>query len=299
MTSVERILVVGAGGRLGRALENYFAKHTKTIGLDRTQLDLSHLDRIAPCLEQLEFDLLINCAAITNVDFCESHREEAFRVNAEAAAVLARIAAKRHARMFHISTDYVFDGEKSTPYEEDDCPNPISVYGASKLLGEENVLAESADHLNIRVSWVFGPERPSFIDWALDEARKRADLVAVGDKTSTPSYTHDLARGLHLLIEKSNASGTLHLCNAGQCSWREFAQEALNVARNSGLALATQEVGHIPLAAMDRFVAKRPLDTAMSTERFARLTGTRMRPWQEAVREYVLTHKVRGPEEIA
>ncbi|MFQ3577495.1 MAG: dTDP-4-dehydrorhamnose reductase [Verrucomicrobiia bacterium] len=298
MSSPQRVVIAGAGGRLGKAVLHFFGSRLHTVGMDRAKLDLSKPDQIATSLDALEFDLLVNCAALTNVDYCESHREEAFLVNAEAPAILARLAAERHARMFHISTDYVFDGKKPSPYVETDSPNPLSVYGKSKLSGEEKVLAESPDHLNIRVSWVFGPERPSFIDWALNTAKYRSDLAAVGDKFSTPSYTRDLARALHRLAETPHATGTLHLCNEGQCSWREFAQEALNVAGECGVTFATKEVGHIPLDAMEQFVARRPVQTAMSTERFTSLTGQRMPAWQEAVRDFVIAHKVPTLKEI-
>src|SRR5256885_807636 len=171
-----RIVIVGSGGRLGAALLRQYRNEFDTIGLNHALLDLAKPNQIRDRLGPVEFDLLINCAAMTNVDLCESKRAEAFAINADAPKILAEICSEKKAKLIHFSTDYVFDGEKHEPYVETDAAKPISVYGESKRAGEENVLAvqdrsssaktpvrlgPTADrHLVVRVSWVFGPDRP-------------------------------------------------------------------------------------------------------------------------------------------
>jgi dTDP-4-dehydrorhamnose reductase len=152
-----KLLIVGAGGRLGAALLRQYRRSEEVTGLTRQQLDLADTTKVRDTLGALDFDILINCAAQTNVDRCETHPEEAFQLNAEAPRVLAEVCTHKAAKLVHISTDYVFDGEKREPYTEDDAAEPISVYGESKRAGEQRVLEVSERHLVVRVSWVFGP----------------------------------------------------------------------------------------------------------------------------------------------
>src|SRR6266581_8158383 len=159
-----KIVILGTGGRLGAALVCEYGDEYDVTGFNHAQLDLSNLDDVRGKLRALSFDVLINAAAFTNVDLCETERDRAYLINGEAPALLANICRDKGAKLIHFSTDYVFDGKKRTPYTEDDEANPISVYGASKLAGEKNVLAAENRHLVVRVSWVFGPDRPSFID---------------------------------------------------------------------------------------------------------------------------------------
>lgn len=288
-----RTVIVGSGGRLGKALARVFsaAGHSVT-GFDRAALDLASKTAIAAALEPLAFDLLINAAAATNVDRCETDPAEAYAVNAAAPAFLARAARAKGARMIHISTDYVFDGETRRPLTEEDSPRPLSVYGRSKLAGEEEVLAVSPSFLNVRVSWVFGPERPSFLDWVIDQARVNPSVSAIGDKFSAPSYTADLAAWLlRLATMDQPPGGVLHLCNSGSCSWLEYGQFAIDTLAAAGETFACPRIAFQSLASMDKFTARRPVHTTLSTARFEALTGIRPRPWQEAVREFVLAHK--------
>ena len=156
--------------------------------------------RLREVLVGLEFDALINTAAQTNVDRCETDQEEAFALNGEAPGVLAEICAQKRAPFIHVSTDYVFDGEKREPYAEEDEARPVSVYGESKREGERRALAANDRALVVRVSWVFGPDRPSFVDWAIGQAREREEVKAIADKWATPTYTLDLAGWLKPLI---------------------------------------------------------------------------------------------------
>src|SRR6266487_5193153 len=166
-----RILILGAGGRLGAALTGEYRGKFDVIAFNHAELDLANPNQVRGKLSPLQFDLLLNCAAMTNVDLCESQREQAFAINAEAPRLLAEICRDKNAKLIHFSTDYVFDGEKREPYAEDDEARPISVYGESKREGEKLVL-QTHGHLVVRVSWVFGPDRPSFIDAMIKRARE-------------------------------------------------------------------------------------------------------------------------------
>jgi dTDP-4-dehydrorhamnose reductase len=284
-----KIAIIGANGRLGAALAREYARDFELTSFERRQLDLGQLDRVRSALAATKFELLINCAALTNVDYCESHREEAFVVNAEAPRLLAEIANEKSARLVHFSTDYVFDGKKTDPYVEEDKAVPLSVYGESKLEGEDRVLEVSSQHLIIRLSWVFGPDKPSFIDQIIQRAREKDVVTAVADKFSAPTFTIDVAGWLRLVVEK-NANGILHLANNGGCSWQEWAQYAIDVCRSRGLPLKAERVGAVSLGDMKNFVAQRPVHTVLSSAKFTALTGVQPRHWREAVAEYISAH---------
>jgi dTDP-4-dehydrorhamnose reductase len=284
-----KIAIIGANGRLGAVLAREYAQDFELTSFERRQLDLGQLDRVRSALAATKFELLINCAALTNVDYCESHREEAFVVNAEAPRLLAEIANEKSARLVHFSTDYVFDGKKTDPYVEEDKAVPLSVYGESKLEGEDRVLEVSSQHLVIRLSWVFGPDKPSFIDQIIQRAREKDVVTAVADKFSAPTFTIDVAGWLRLVVEK-NAHGILHLANNGGCSWQEWAQYAIDVCRSRGLPLKAERVGAVSLGDMKNFVAQRPVHTVLSTAKFTALTGVQPRHWREAVAEYISAH---------
>lgn len=282
------IAIVGSGGRLGAALlREWRTRGEQVIGFNRELLDLGNLSCVREELEPLDFDVLVNCAAQTNVDRCEREPEEARQINSGAVATLADICTRKKARFIHISTDYVFDGTKRTPYEEDDEPNPISKYGESKLSGERCVHAVSDRHLVVRVSWVFGPDRVSFIDQIIQRAREQDCVEAIADKVSVPTYTLDAAQLLMAVLDRPEISGVLHLCNTGQCTWQEYGQHALDCAAAAGLPLRTRKVEPLKLADMKAFIAKRPVYTPLSTTSFTHLTGLTPRPWREAVNEYV------------
>ena len=284
---------MGAGGRLGAALLRGYGDEHAVTGFSHAQLDLGNREQLRGTLGALEFDLLINCAAQTNVDRCEKEPEEAFALNAEAPRVLAEVCTAQGARLIHISTDYVFDGAKTTPYTEEDEAKPISVYGQSKLEGERLVLLADAGHLVVRVSWVFGPDRPSFIDWVVQQACAKEAVAAVADKFSAPTYTCDLAALLRPLMASrggANGSGVIHLANRGECSWREYGQWALDCGRAEGLPLRAETVDAISLAEMKQFVARRPVYTVLATEKYERITGQAPRDWRVAVRDYVREH---------
>ena len=285
-----KIVVLGAGGRLGAALAREYAGQHDVTGFTHAQLDLAELDRLRSALGPLSFDVLINSAALTNVDYCEDHPDAAMRLNAEAPGVLAEICREKGSRFIHVSTDYVFDGEKREPYIEEDPADPISVYGKSKRAGELQVLDVNRDALVIRVSWVFGPDRPSFVDAILKKARTENEVTAVADKFSTPTYTPDIAALLQPLLDRYAVAGILHLANRGACSWQEYAQWALDCCHKFGFPMKAKQVGAASLGEMKNFVARRPVYTVLGTEKYERITGATPRDWHLAVANYVRDH---------
>lgn len=286
----EGVLILGSGGRLGAALDRAWSEVGETIrGYTHAELDLGDLEKLRSTLEATPFDALVNCAALTQVDYCESHEEEAHRVNGEAVRVIGEVCAARGARCIHISTDYVFAGDQQSPYTETDPAEPISVYGASKRAGELALLETSPEHLAVRVSWVFGPDRPSFLDQILQKARTDEVVAAIGDKWAVPTYTADVADALRPFLRDIPEGGILHLCNGGSCSWQEYAQYALDAALAAHVEMKTRTIGALRMADLKAFIARRPVHSVMSTEKLATLTGAPMRSWQAAVEEYVQT----------
>ena len=283
-------MVVGAGGRLGAALVREYAREFEVVGFNHAQLDLGAPEQLRSTLGSLDFDALINAAAQTNVDRCETHQEEAFALNAEAPRVLAEICRAKKARFIHISTDYVFDGEKREPYTEEDEARPISVYGESKREGERRALEANDRALIVRVSWVFGPDRPSFIDAILKKARHEEEISAVADKYATPTYTLDICALLKPFLVDRQEGGLLHLANSGACSWQEYAQWALDCCHAEGIPMKARNVGAASLADMKNFIAKRPVYSVLFSGKYFAATGKAPRPWRDVVADYVHTY---------
>jgi dTDP-4-dehydrorhamnose reductase len=271
---------------------------------------LANLNDLRQRLSAISFDVLINAAAFTDVDACETERDRAFLINAEAPGILAEICNAKNAKLIHVSTDYVFDGKKRAPYTEEDQANPISVYGESKLAGEKCVLAAENGHLVVRVSWVFGPDRPSFVDAMIKRAQQNEKIDAISDKFSTPTYTHDIAEMLARVLDDwsrrasapdglapGRLHGILHFANAGKCTWQEYAQWALDCCRDADISLKARTVGALKLNEMTRlrqgsggqapWIARRPVYSVLSTVKYTELSGTEPRAWREAVADYI------------
>src|SRR6266581_4328160 len=292
-----QILILGAGGRLGAALTGEYRGKFAVIAFNHAELDLANPNQVRGKLSPLDFDVLINAAAFTNVDLCESQPEQAFAINAEAPRLLSEICSEKKAKLIHFSTDYVFEGENREPYVETDAAKPISVYGESKRAGEEHVLAlqdrsasakATADrHLVVRVSWVFGPDRPSFVDAMIKRAREEEHIDAVADKFSTPTYTRDIAEMVSRFFDVDVPGGILHFANNGECSWQEYAQHALDCCRASGISLKAKTVGPAKIADMKNWIARRPVYSVLSTAKYAKLTSVTPRSWRDAVSDYI------------
>jgi dTDP-4-dehydrorhamnose reductase len=282
-----KIVIIGSGGRLGAALTRKYRDKFDVVGFNHAQLDLANFEQARERVTALDFDVLINCAAFTNVDLCETQRAQAFQINAEAPRVLAEICRDKKAKLIHFSTDYVFDGEKREPYTEDDVAKPISVYGESKREGEKLVLQTQDRHLIVRVSWVFGPDRPSFIDGVIKRARENEHVEAIADKFSAPTNTLDIVEMLPRFFDVHVDGSILHFANAGECSWQEYAQFSLDCCRSLGIPLKAKTVGVLKLSDMKNWIARRPVFSVLSTMKYIAMTGSSPRTWRGAVADYV------------
>lgn len=285
------VVVVGSGGRLGSVLAGQISKHRRVIALGRGDLDLFDEDSIRRVLGAIDYGYLFLTAALTDVDYCETHPREAYVINAEAAGIVAEVSAEKCAHVTYLSTDMVFDGSSAVPYRETDPPLPISVYGHTKHDGERRVLAASGGNLVARVSWLFGPSRPGFPEWIVRQAASCERPALPEDKFARPTYTIDLAEWLEALVfgnDEGPASGVVHLCNDGTCSWKEWGEACVDMARVRGMKNLAEKIRGISLAEVEAFVASRPLNSAMYTGKFSKLTGIRPRPWSEALRHFVI-----------
>lgn len=284
---MSRVLILGGKGRLGAALARRWSESHEVLTLGRPEIDVSDLAGLKAFLGETTCEVLVNATGLTNVDRCEKDRDEATTVNALAPELMALAATDRGSRFIHISTDYVFDGEKDTPYVEEDIARPLSHYGQTKLEGENRVLAANPEHIVARVSWVFGPEKPSFVDMIIERALAQERVEAISDKISCPTSAEDAADWLEPFFNLELPGGLYHACNAEPCTWQEYGQHALDCASECGLPLLASIVDPIPLAAMKAFAAPRPPYTAMSTSKLAEITGIAPRCWKEALEEYI------------
>ncbi len=296
-TSSERsrkVLILGAKGRLGAALARTYANDSNVIAWSREEANFENPGAVAAAVRKSEAEIVINCAALTNVDTCEEKQELAEVVNARTPAAVAQACAEIRARMIHISTDYVFDGKSNVPYTEDDETAPLSWYGKTKQDGERGVFASAPNHAVVRVSWVFGPDRDAFVDKALQLALRGEPIRAVADKWSTPTYTLDAAEALRALFDPFAPGGVYHLSNHGKCSWRDWAQQAIDAAIALGVPMKTRYVEPQKLPELAAMTAPRPINTPLSCKRLEALLGRPLRGWQEAVTSYIRLLRDRG-----
>ncbi|MCX6971674.1 MAG: dTDP-4-dehydrorhamnose reductase [Verrucomicrobia bacterium] len=282
-----KILILGGRGRLAAALAKVWGPAHEVSCLSRPELDVADLSAMEKLLAGATFDVLVNGTGMTNVDECETRHDEARTVNALAPASMAAAATRKGARFIHFSTDYVMDGLKISPYSEEDAAHPLGWYGQTKLDGESAVLTDAPSHLVVRVCWVFGPDKPSFVDMILERARTNPRVEAVADKFSSPTYAPDVAGWLEPFFDPALPGGLYHACNTGGCSWRDYGAYAIQCAAEAGLPLATTVVEPVRLKDMKAFKAPRPVHTILSTEKLTRVTGIVPRPWQDAVRDYI------------
>lgn len=280
-----RLAITGTGGRVGRALADWLAADHEVLELSRENFDLSG-PAIGKRLSGLDFDLLLHAAALTSLEACEDDPELARRINAEAPGELAKVCHLSGRGMVHFSTDYVLAGDVPGLHDEDSCVAPISVYGKSKLAGERRVLDQGG--CVMRVSWVFGPERPAFPDQVIRQALAGEPLMAVADKTSMPTFTRDLAAWVGAGIEAGFPKGVLHACNGGEpVSWHGMAEVVVDCLVEKGRLKVRPVVDGQKLSEISAFRAARPRHTAMATGKLSALIGSPPRDWREALREYV------------
>jgi dTDP-4-dehydrorhamnose reductase len=277
-----RPMIVGAGGLLGRVLTRRLQDLCPdTIAATRAEIDITDAFRLAAEVERLRPTVVINCAAWTDVDGCSRDRVTAFAANAEGAGHVARAAAGTGCRIVHLSTDFVFDGRADRPYAETDHPAPLQEYGRTKWEGEKRVMAAAPDHLIVRTAWMFGPSDRTFVEKIRRGAAAGGSLRVVADQHGSPTYVEDLAGAIVRLLGVAYR-GVVHVANAGQCSRFELAAAVLEDAGLAG-RVALQSTTTKPRPD----VAPRPAHAALDTTLYTRLTGTSMRPWRVALRDYL------------
>ncbi|MGD0124558.1 MAG: dTDP-4-dehydrorhamnose reductase [Terriglobia bacterium] len=285
-----RILITGSNGMLGRDLSALLGAHHEVIGVDLPEVDITNLRLVEGAIQGAGIDAVIHTAAFTAVDDCERRPEVAFQVNAEGTRNVAIACRDFSVRLLYISTDYVFDGRNPTPYAENDAPDPLNVYGASKLQGEKYAAELLSAAWIVRTSWLFGPLGKNFVRTILERARQGNSLRVVDDQFGAPTYTVDLAEKLEQIVTEGKP-GIYHATNQGYCSWFEFAGEIL---RQAGLS-------HVPLAAIPTSSSDRPA----LRPRNSRLAHTRLEseglgllpPWQDALRRYLVRESQARPED--
>ena len=275
-----RVLLVGAGGLLGTAMQHAVPQGVDLVSLPKQELDITDRQAVAVTVERLRPEYVINCAGYTAVDQAEREPDLAHRVNAEGATHLAAATERARGTLVQLSTDYVFDGTREVPYREDDEPGPLSVYGRTKLAGEQAVRDLLPDrHLIVRAQWLFGAGGKNFVDTILRLASEQSTLRVVNDQRGRPTYARDLAAGIWKLVGRG-IRGTVHVANDGTATWFDVAAVALAAA-----ALRTR-LEPCRTADMPR-PAQRPAFSVLDCSRFEALTGERLPPWDAAVREYV------------
>lgn len=274
------ILVVGHKGMLGQDLLALLGD--KGQGVDLPEIDITDLLSVQQVLTELKPQVVINCAAYTDVDGCESNAETAMQVNGEGVAFLAMITKEIGAKLVQVGTDYVFDGSKGSPYLEDDLQKPLNIYGESKLAAELNVDI-NPDNLLVRTQWLYGLYGKNFVETMLKLGQERKELTVVDDQIGSPTWTVDLARGILALVEQ-DCRGVYHCANSGHTSWNGFAQAIFEEAGMDVkvLPMSTEQLNR---------PARRPLYSTLDCSKLMQDTGFQPQPWRAALQQYL---KLRG-----
>lgn len=288
-----RIAVIGANGQLGSDLVAAFSGNGDAVrGLTHSDIEISDLPSVSRALEDIHPEVIVNTAAMHHVENCESEPDKAFAVNALGPRNLAIVARNLDAVLMHVSTDYVFDGSKGSPYEEEDNPLPLSAYGITKLAGEHFVRATTARHFVIRTSGLYGrsPCRAkgglNFIELMLKLAKERGEVRVVDSETVTPTSTAELAQQM-VQLSHSNYYGLYHATAEGSCSWHEFAREIFAI---------TDTPVRLKVAAPDEFPAKvaRPKYSVLENRAPKSRGLNSFKPWQDALHKY-LGNRLKSP----
>ncbi len=278
-----KILIIGSKGMLGSDLVLEFRKNSHAVvEAGHLELDIRQKDSVEEFIQRERPDWVLLTAAFTGVDECETQKNLAWSINAEGPYYVASACRSVGAKLCYISTDYIFNGEKTEPYCEEDIPDPLNVYAETKLKGEIYVKQSLEKFLIVRTSWLFGTYGRNFVNTILEKAKARVDLKVVDDQVGSPTYTRDLATAIATLIEK-NVNGLINITNAGSCSWYGFARRILDFAGFS-------EINIQPITSQSlKLAARRPANSKLSTDRFREISGCSLRAWQEALKEYLKT----------
>ncbi|MDX6583999.1 MAG: dTDP-4-dehydrorhamnose reductase [Solirubrobacterales bacterium] len=278
-------MIAGAGGMLGQdAVAAIAARGHSVVDLVRSELDITDGAAVEEAIADLRPQVVVNCAAWTDVDGAEAHERAAMRVNDTAAGVVSATAAAHGASVVYISSDYVFDGSKRSPYVESDLPAAISAYGRSKQAGETSTQIANPRHFIVRSSWLFGAAGSNFVETMLRVAGEQPEVIVVNDQVASPTYTPHLAQALALLIE-SDEYGIHHIAGGGRCSWFDYAQEIFDQAGVDCRVMAgTTEMLGRP--------APRPAFSLLASERPDPIT---LPEWRQGLAEYLAAREARTP----
>lgn len=279
MVNPMRVLVTGAGGMLGRDVSIALSRRHQVTALGRKELDIT-TGRALSIIQDLRPHLVVNCAAYTDVDGCEQNPALAYAVNARGVGNLALACRKIGATLLQFSTDYVFSGKNKHPYPESHPPDPINVYGKSKLAGEQQLRRLLDRYYIVRTSWLFGTGGPNFVSTVLYLAASRGKLAVVRDQLGSPTYTADLAAAAVKLVE-SQAYGTYHITNSSWCSRYQLARDAIQMAGLKGV-----EIEPIITARLGR-PAKRPAFSVLANQKWLSLGNAPLRHYKKALADYL------------
>lgn len=277
-----RILLTGKNGQIGSALQRTLPQLGEVIALDRSQIDLAQPPSIREAVHAARPDVIVNAAAYTAVDQAETDESGAFAVNRDGPAMLAEEATKRGALLVHFSTDYVFDGAKASPYVETDAPNPLNVYGRSKLAGEEAIRATCCRHVILRTSWVYSEIGKNFLLTMLRLARERKELRVVDDQQGAPTSSHMLAaataEAIRALLHTPASAGVWHMTARGSTTWCGFAR-AIFEAKNIPVSV-------VPILSADYATpARRPRNSILHNSKLQNNLGISLPTWEVGMRE--------------
>ncbi|MDE7311083.1 MAG: dTDP-4-dehydrorhamnose reductase [Eubacterium sp.] len=276
---MKKLLITGCNGQLGRALNReYEGEQVQIVNTDVPELDVTDQEAVMRLVRELKPDVIMNCGAMTAVDLCESEYEKAFRINALGPRNLSIAARETGAKLFQISTDYVFSGDADTPYVETDAPCPQSVYGSTKLAGERFAQDFAGRYFIIRTAWLYG-EGKNFVATMLRLSESNDKVRVVADQVGSPTSAAELAKMMHLL-EPTDNYGVFHGTCEGQCSWAEFAEE---VFRQAGKHTAVEKITTEEFGA----AAKRPAYSVLDNQMLRLTTDFKMQQWQDALSVYL------------
>lgn len=283
---MNKILLTGITGQVGQELQQTLPTIGELIGVSRRELDLSQPEQIRHRIREIEPDIIVNAAAYTAVDKAETESELAMAINARAPQAIAQVAQEIGATVLHISTDYIFDGTNHTPYKESDRPNPLGVYGKSKLLGEDAV--RNCDrHLILRTAWVYGSRgHGNFVKTMLRLGAERAELRVVADQIGSPTWSYDIAQAITQLLAKfsqdPSIQGTYHFTNSGVASWYDLAIATFTEARQRGFPLKVERVLPITTAEFPT-PTQRPAYSVLSKSKLVATLGNYPPHWRESL----------------
>lgn len=278
-----KILITGAGGQLAKSIADIADHYPRFefVYLTKTDLLLGDKAKVAAVFEAIKPQFCINCAAYTAVDKAESNKEEAFLVNAEAVAALAKTCADRQAKLLHISTDYVFNGSSAVPYKENDPVDPINIYGASKAKGEALCMAQNAETIIIRTSWVYSGHGSNFVKTMMRLMKEKKELNIVNDQVGSPTYATDLAHAIMKIINSTHwQPGIYHYCNDGRISWYDFAL-AIKALTGSNCMLHPVPATAYPTP------AKRPAFSLLNTSKIREKYGVSIPLWKDSLKKCI------------